>query len=295
LFSLSPRPRAFLRPAHPALPQPGATSIAAILIGAPMPSTTGTPSSPARHCGFISTGHWVIPCARMTSAPSSSISARAAAGNSAGSVSKLKDSLFVHDWRSVFSSPEAASCQAPVAESSVTLPPACSWSRTCRNSNIRLQTRTCTIALGAQNAARKCILRGSSRVTRDSISGPSNARAASTRKAFSSKTCKAVSVRFRPNRNRPRSVAPSRPHRGCEPSFGQRTRLCRSPSATSMAAILIGAPMPSTTGTPSSVASQCGPGGAEAAPHRGPWFETPRCARLLTMRAARAKIIVQRQ
>jgi hypothetical protein len=47
-------------------------------------------------------------------------------------------------------------------------------------------------------------------------------------------------------------------HRGCEPSFCQRTRLCVSPSDTSMAAILIGAPMPSTTGAPSSAASHCG-------------------------------------
>jgi len=64
-----------------------------------------------------------------------------------------------------------------------------SWRCTCYSSNIRLQTRPYTIALGAQNAPRKCILRTSSWVNRDSTFGPSHVQAASTRKACPSKTC----------------------------------------------------------------------------------------------------------
>jgi hypothetical protein len=66
--------------------------------------------------------------------------------------------------------------------------PACiSWSRTCRHSNTRPQYRTRTIALGARNAPSKCILRAWNLISQDLISGPSNARAASTRRALSSK------------------------------------------------------------------------------------------------------------
>ena len=71
--------------------------------------------------------------------------------------------------------------------------PACiSWSRICRHSNTRPQNQTGTIALGARNAPSKCILRAWNLISWDLISGPSNARAASTRRALSSKTHKHV-------------------------------------------------------------------------------------------------------
>src|SRR5262249_3616006 len=69
--------------------RPSETSVAASLIGAPIPSTTGTPSSLLSQSGFICTGHWVMPCGMMTSARSSSISARAAIRNDSIILSRL--------------------------------------------------------------------------------------------------------------------------------------------------------------------------------------------------------------
>jgi hypothetical protein len=69
--------------------------------------------------------------------------------------------------------------------------PACiSWSSTCRHLNTRPQNQTDMIALGARSAPSKCILRTWNLISRDLISGPSNARVASTRRALSSKTHK---------------------------------------------------------------------------------------------------------
>src|ERR1700719_4533394 len=70
-FDLGQRLRLCLRPRP--------TIRAAIRIGAPIPSTTGTPSSLLSQSGLRWTGHWVMPCTKMTSAPSWSISERAAA------------------------------------------------------------------------------------------------------------------------------------------------------------------------------------------------------------------------
>ena len=52
---------------------------AATRMGAPMPSTTGTPSSRESQSGLMWTGHWLMPRGMMTSARSFSISERAAA------------------------------------------------------------------------------------------------------------------------------------------------------------------------------------------------------------------------
>ena len=77
--------------------------------------------------------------------------------------------------------------------------PACiSRSCTCRRSNTRPQNQTGMIGLGARNAPSKCILRTWNLISRDLISGPSNARAASTRRALSSKAHKNVRPDKRP-------------------------------------------------------------------------------------------------
>src|SRR5215831_15515632 len=49
--------------------RPKPASIPATRIGAPIPSTTGTPSCSCRKSGLMCTGHWVMPIGIMTSAP----------------------------------------------------------------------------------------------------------------------------------------------------------------------------------------------------------------------------------
>jgi hypothetical protein len=100
---------------------------------------------------------------------------------------------------------------------------------------MRPKAQTCTIVLGAQNAPRKCILRRSSPVSRDSISGPSNARSASTRKAWSlnfGRAARPVSWRPRHPQFTPRSYLGLRRH-NLSTSAGLRPpcRRCRAACA----------------------------------------------------------------
>ncbi len=67
--------------------------MAASLIGAPMPSTTGTPSSCISQSGLMCTGHWVMPIGRITSAPSLT-SSRALSTNAAHHLVTVGDDIW---------------------------------------------------------------------------------------------------------------------------------------------------------------------------------------------------------